>query len=203
MNSYWSGDCRFESCNRRYLLPFSIGLHDLTWVRHLVLGTRSAAKIWKRFPALVNMVSEPREGVLPCTWKNPPLRHPLLIDKSNFDDLHFFLHHFLTPPRNTFLNKAPANQTWQIGLLVRHSLSIWGRRGGYIRQACSPLIQLFFGFASDIDQTNINRDIRDGNWLSRVYVCWTVSDCQCLKPSGSVVPLVMFKELILPRKKFL
>ena len=30
------------------------------------------------------------------------------------------------------------------------------------RQACSPLIQLFFGFASDIDQTNINRDIRDG-----------------------------------------
>ena len=35
-----------------------------------------------------------------------------------------------------------------------------------IRQACSPLIQLFFGFASNIDQTNINRDIRDGNWLS-------------------------------------
>ena len=35
-----------------------------------------------------------------------------------------------------------------------------------VRQACSPLIQLFFGFASDIDQTNINRDIRDGNWLS-------------------------------------
>ena len=42
------------------------------------------------------------------------------------------------------------------------------------RQACSPLIQLFFGFASewdrylisDIDQTNINRDIRDGKWLS-------------------------------------
>ena len=34
------------------------------------------------------------------------------------------------------------------------------------RQACSPLIQWFFGFASDIDQTNINRDIRDGNWLS-------------------------------------
>ena len=38
----------------------------------------------------------------------------------------------------------------------------------FSRQACSPLIQLFFGFASDIDQTNINRDIRDGNWLSRV-----------------------------------
>ena len=35
------------------------------------------------------------------------------------------------------------------------------------RQACSPLIQLFFGFASDIDQTNTYRDIRDGNWLSR------------------------------------
>ena len=35
-----------------------------------------------------------------------------------------------------------------------------------IRQACSPLNQLFFGFASDIDQTNVNRDIRDGNWLS-------------------------------------
>ena len=34
------------------------------------------------------------------------------------------------------------------------------------RQACSPLIQLFFGFSSGIDQTNINRDIRDGNWLS-------------------------------------
>ena len=36
------------------------------------------------------------------------------------------------------------------------------------RQTCSPLIQLFFGFASDIDQTSINRDIRDGNWLSRI-----------------------------------
>ena len=36
----------------------------------------------------------------------------------------------------------------------------------FSRQACSPLIQLSFGFASDIDQTNINRDIRDGNWLS-------------------------------------
>ena len=35
------------------------------------------------------------------------------------------------------------------------------------RQACSPLIQLFFGFASDVDQTNIYRDIRDGSWLSR------------------------------------
>ena len=38
------------------------------------------------------------------------------------------------------------------------------------RQAWRPLIQLFFGFASDIDQTNIYRDIRDGNWLSNL-VC--------------------------------
>ena len=42
----------------------------------------------------------------------------------------------------------------------------------FLRQACSPLIQLFFGFASessDIDQTNINRDIRDGK-LSKISV---------------------------------
>ena len=39
-----------------------------------------------------------------------------------------------------------------------------GRR--LLRQACSPLIQFFLGFASDINQTNINRDIGDGNWLS-------------------------------------
>ena len=39
------------------------------------------------------------------------------------------------------------------------------------RQACSPLLQLFYGFASDIDQTNINRDIRDGNWLSMQTLC--------------------------------
>ena len=34
----------------------------------------------------------------------------------------------------------------------------------------------------------------------------SVGQCQTVnvwKPSGSVVPLVMFKELILPRKKFL
>ena len=37
------------------------------------------------------------------------------------------------------------------------------------RQACSPLIQLFFEFSSDIDQTNINSDIRDGNWLSKNF----------------------------------
>ena len=43
------------------------------------------------------------------------------------------------------------------------------------RQACSPLIQLFFEFASDINQTNINRDMRDGNWLSSVLFL-------CLKP---------------------
>ena len=45
-----------------------------------------------------------------------------------------------------------------------------------LRQACSPLIQLFFGFASDIDQTNINRDIRDGNWLSRYVALETGLD---------------------------
>ena len=39
-----------------------------------------------------------------------------------------------------------------------------GRR--LLRQACSPLIQFFLGFASDINQTNINRDMRDGDWLS-------------------------------------
>ena len=42
---------------------------------------------------------------------------------------------------------------------------------GQARQACSPLIQLFFGFASDVDQTNTNRDIRDGYWLSNIYQC--------------------------------
>ena len=47
-------------------------------------------------------------------------------------------------------------------ILVRFKLP-----AAWDRQACSPLIQLFFGFASDIDQTNINRDIRDGNWLSK------------------------------------
>ena len=51
------------------------------------------------------------------------------------------------------------------------------------RQACSPLIQLFFGFASDIYQTNINRDIKDGNWLSsgwgqfRLHMLPIVSPC--------------------------
>ena len=38
----------------------------------------------------------------------------------------------------------------------------------WAKQACSPLIQLFFGFASDIDQTNTYRDNRDGNWLSNL-----------------------------------
>ena len=51
--------------------------------------------------------------------------------------------------------------------------------GGY-RQACSPLIQLFFGFGSDIDQTNINRDIRDGNWLSTPK--WKVYEKDCKRP---------------------
>ena len=39
------------------------------------------------------------------------------------------------------------------------------------RQTYSPLslIQLFSGFASDINPTNIYRDIRDGNWLSSQF----------------------------------
>ena len=53
------------------------------------------------------------------------------------------------------------------------------QRPGLRRQACSPLIQLFFGFASDIDQTNTYRDIRDGNWLSNpvwIYHCRLVEN---------------------------
>ena len=149
VSDFGSEDCRFESCHGRYLLPFSIGLHDLTWVRHLVLGTRSAAKIWKRFPALVNMVSEPREGVLPCTWKNPPLRHPLLIDKSNFDDLHFFCITFLLRHVILFLIKPRQIRPGKLGFWCDIVCQFGGGGGGYIRQACSPLIQLFFGFASE------------------------------------------------------
>ena len=51
-------------------------------------------------------------------------------------------------------------------LCWKHGQCVWD--GIWVRQACSPLIQLFFGFASDIDQTSINRDIRDGNWLSNL-----------------------------------
>ena len=51
------------------------------------------------------------------------------------------------------------------------------------RQACSPLIQSFFKFASDIDQTNINRDIRDGNWLSSSELLWSTWPGPC---SGSM-----------------
>ena len=132
MNSYWSEDCRFESCHGRYLLPFSIGLHHLTWVRHLVLGTRSAAKIWKRFPALVNMVSEPREGVLPCTWKNPPLRHPLLIDKSNFDDLHFFCITFLLRHVILFLIKPRQIRPGKLGFWCDIVCQFGGGGGGIL-----------------------------------------------------------------------
>ena len=113
------------------------------------------------------MVSEPREGVLPCTWKNPPLRHPLLIDKSKFDDLHFFCITFLLRHVILFLIKPRQIRPGKLGFWCDIVCQFGGGGGGYIRQACSPLIQLFFGFASDIDQTNINRDIRDGNWLSR------------------------------------
>ena len=54
-----------------------------------------------------------------------------------------------------------------------------------VRQACSPLIQLFFGFASewDIDQTNTNRDIRDGNWLSSYS--WGCPPPSCWQTWGS------------------
>ena len=63
------------------------------------------------------------------------------------------------------------------------------------RQACSPLIQLFFGFASDIDQTNTYRDIRDGNWLSNpvwIYHCRLVENtlsnraCVSMRMHGTV-----------------
>ena len=37
-----------------------------------------------------------------------------------------------------------------------------------IRQACSPLIQLFFGLLLIYHQSNTYSDIRDGNWLSTV-----------------------------------
>ena len=62
----------------------------------------------------------------------------------------------------------------------------------YHRQACSPLIQLFFGFASDIDQTNINRDIRDGNWLStlpRVMLMMTTALTTIEEDGGGVVDI--------------
>ena len=63
-----------------------------------------------------------------------------------------------------------------LGLLIhlrgRSSITYY-KFGVPSRQACSPLIQLFFGFASDIDQTNVNRDIRDGNWLSSLRMSLT------------------------------
>ena len=49
------------------------------------------------------------------------------------------------------------------------NLDRFGTRQIIFRQACSPLIRLFFGFVSDIDQTNIIKDIRDGNWLSNLH----------------------------------
>ena len=86
------------------------------------------------------------------------------------DDLHSLIHH-LAVSRVRFAGPQVGRrgqvrtEEAEIALttsLLRKSLSVCAVR----RQACSPLIQLFFGFASDIDQTNINRDIRDGNWLS-------------------------------------
>ena len=71
------------------------------------------------------------------------------------------------------------------------------------RQACSPLIQLFFGFASDIDQANINRDIRDGNWLSRLgflnFSRWHCNSANLENSplfSGLKQPNLQFKYLI-------
>ena len=68
----------------------------------------------------------------------------------------------------------------------------------YIRQACSPLIQLFFGFASDIDQKKINRDIRDGNWLSISFAFLTMVSCQNDVPWawGSIYVTVLTMSLL-------
>ena len=38
----------------------------------------------------------------------------------------------------------------------------------YVKKAC---IQLFFGFASDIDQTNLDRDIGDGDFNRLSNIC--------------------------------
>ena len=62
------------------------------------------------------------------------------------------------------LNLSVNLEKWQMTFICLEFLV------DFCRQACSPLIQLFFGFASDIDQTNINRDIRDGNWLSTLIL---------------------------------
>ena len=67
---------------------------------------------------------------------------------------------------------------WCLWTLLEHQTWSWHWWWGnttllmrwlrFYRQACLPLIQMFFGFASDIDQTNTYRDIRDGNWLSKI-----------------------------------
>ena len=68
--------------------------------------------------------------------------------------------YFLEAPTSTDLLSSSLIWSW----LYFAICFLW--KLPFSRQACSPLIQLFFGFTSDIDQTNINRDIRDGNWLS-------------------------------------
>ena len=66
------------------------------------------------------------------------------------------------------ITEAAREAKAKLGLIMINMVAIKLISWGLVRQACSPLVQLFFGFASDIDQTNINRDIRDGNWLSRI-----------------------------------
>ena len=73
----------------------------------------------------------------------------------------FFCITFLLRHVILFLIKPRQIRPGKLGFWCDIVCQFGGGGGGYIRQACSPLIQLFFGFASDIDQTNINRDIRD------------------------------------------
>ena len=54
-----------------------------------------------------------------------------------------------------------ATQSTKVNKTLKQDESLM-KKSLLARQACSPLIQLFFGFASDIDQTYTNRDIRDG-----------------------------------------
>ena len=94
----------------------------------------------------------------------------------------FFCITFLLRHVILFLIKPRQIRPGKLGFWCDIVCQFGGGGGGYIRQACSPLIQLFFGFASDIDQTNINRDIRDGNWLSSLESC-----CMTLMSEGDDV----------------
>ena len=60
-----------------------------------------------------------------------------------------------------------------------------------LRQACSPLMQLFFGVASDINPTNIYRDIRDGNWLSSFFAIRGGAIFSCDKTLGKLACILM------------